>query len=142
MFHGSGWWSYLGASSEKPHVTRNLIVRVLGYARPYRISISLMLVMILVSTGLSLLTPLILRTLLDVTIPSGDLRQLIMLAIALLLVPLTTGLVGVFQRRLNASVGEGVIYDLSRCAIRTSPEDVFALFHQYQNWRINEPPEQ
>jgi ATP-binding cassette, subfamily B, bacterial len=112
MFHGSGWWSYLGASSEKPHVTRRLILRVLGYARPYRLLIFLMLVLILISTGLHLLTPMILRTFIDDTIPSRDLNQLVLLTIALLMVPLMSGLVGVLQRRLNAQVGEGVIYDL------------------------------
>ncbi len=35
-----------------------------------------------------------------------------MLAIALLLIPAAGGLLGVFQRRLNSMVGEGVIYDL------------------------------
>jgi len=71
-----------------------------------------MLLMILITTGLSLLTPLILRTLLDVTIPTGNISQLVLLVIALLLLPLTSGFIGVFQRRLNSSVGEGVIYDL------------------------------
>ncbi len=47
MFHGGGgWFSFLGASSEKPNVTRKLVLRVLGYARPYWLQISFMLVLI------------------------------------------------------------------------------------------------
>jgi ATP-binding cassette subfamily B protein len=112
MAHGGGWWSYLSASTEKPRVTRQLVLRVLQYARPYRLMILGMLLLILVSTGLSLLTPLVLRTLFDQTIPSKDLQQLVFLTLALLLIPLTNGLIGVIQRRLNSRVGEGVIFDL------------------------------
>ncbi len=112
MAHGGGWWSYLSASTEKPRVTRQLVLRVLQYARPYRLMILAMLLLILVSTGLSLLTPLVLRTLFDQTIPSKDLQQLVLLTLALLLIPLANGLIGVVQRRLNSRVGEGVIFDL------------------------------
>jgi ATP-binding cassette subfamily B protein len=68
--------------------------------------------LILGSTGLTLLTPLILRDLIDKTIPSGNLTRLIFLAVSLLLIPVVGGVLGVVQRRLNAMVGEGVIYDL------------------------------
>lgn len=110
-FHG-GWWSYLSANDERPKVTRALLRRVLGYARPYRWQIAGMLALILLTTGLGLLTPLILRDLIDHALPQKDLNRLITLAGALLAIPLVSGLVSVGQRRLNAAVGEGVIYDL------------------------------
>ncbi len=110
-FHG-GWFSFLSSSGEKPKMTVGLLRRVMGYARPYRWQIVGMLILILSSTGLTLLSPLILRSLIDKVIPSGNVSQLILLAIALLLIPALGGVLGVFQRRLNAAVGEGVIYDL------------------------------
>lgn len=111
-FHGGGWWSYLGSADEKPKVTWGLLKRVLRYSRNYRWQIVGMLVMILINTGLTLLTPLILRDLIDHTIPSGNLQRLILLALGLLAIPALGGGINVFQRRLNAYVGEGVIYDL------------------------------
>ena len=71
-----------------------------------------MLVTILLSTGLSLVTPLIFRQLIDKVLPSKNLSQLTILALALFVVPLLNGGISVIQRRLNAAVGEGVIYDL------------------------------
>jgi ATP-binding cassette subfamily B protein len=71
-----------------------------------------MLLLILVNTGLLVLTPLILRNLIDRTIPSKNLNQLLLLALALLLIPIIAGVISVVQRRINAHVGEGVIYDL------------------------------
>jgi len=89
-----------------------LLGRVFQYARPYRWLILGMLVLILASTGLMLLTPLVLRDLIDKTIPSGNLKQLLLLALALLLIPVFAGVISIVQRQINAHVGEGVIYDL------------------------------
>jgi ATP-binding cassette subfamily B protein len=111
-FHYGGWWRSLGAEDEKPKVTRNLLKRVLGYSLPYRRQLIGMLSAILIDTGLTLLTPLILRDLIDHTIPSGNINRLVLLAFALLLIPALGGLINVVQRRWNATVGEGVIYDL------------------------------
>jgi ATP-binding cassette subfamily B protein len=112
MRHGGGWFTYMRSGDEKPTVTRELLLRVLSYARGYWWHIGGMLVTILLTTGLSLLTPLIFRNMIDVVIPAKDTNRLILLALALLLIPAVTGGINVVQRRLNATVGEGVIYDL------------------------------
>ena len=111
-FHGGGWWSYLSATEERPKVTWALLRRVLTYARPYSWQIFGMLIAIFINTGLTLLTPLILRTLIDQTIPQGNVPQLVFLGVGLMLIPAVGGVINVVQRRLNAKVGEGVIYDL------------------------------
>jgi ATP-binding cassette, subfamily B, bacterial len=126
-FHGSGWWSYLSSPDEKPKVTWPLMQRVLSYSRPYRWQIVGMLVMILMTTGLTLLTPLILRDLIDRTIPAGDTNRLVLLALGLLLIPALGGAINVVQRRLNAWVGEGVIYDL-RVALYSSLQSMSLRF--------------
>ena len=110
--HGYGWYSYMRSGDEKPKVTRELLLRVLTYARGYWWHIAGMLVTITLTTGLSLLTPLIFRNMIDVVLPARDTQRLIFLGVALLLIPAFTGGINVIQRRLNAAVGEGVIYDL------------------------------
>jgi ATP-binding cassette subfamily B protein len=109
---GGGWRSYLRAEDEKPQVTRSLMLRVFKYSQPYRWQLAGMLVCICISTGLGLLTPLVMRDLIDRTLPAGDVQRLIRLAIALLAIPIVSSAVSVVQRQLNARVGEGVIYDL------------------------------
>jgi ATP-binding cassette subfamily B protein len=110
--HYGGWWMAMRQGDEKPKLTRELLLRVLTYARGYWWHIAGMLVTILLTTGLSLLTPLIFRNMIDVVIPAKDVTRLIWLALSLLMIPALTGIVNVFQRRLNSTVGEGVIYDL------------------------------
>jgi ATP-binding cassette subfamily B protein len=111
---------------EKPKVTWDLLRRVLNFARPYRWLILKMLVLTLVTTSFSLLTPLILRDLIDWTLPQRDVSRLIVLIVGLLTIPLLTGALNVWQRQLNARVGEGVVYDL-----RT------ALFSHLQRMSLN-----
>ncbi len=134
-FHGGGWWGYLSASSEKPRVTWGLLKRVIAYSSPYRWHIIGMLTLILISTGLTLLTPLILRQLIDVVLPAGDIQRLVLLAFSLLLIPAIGGLINVWQRRLNAMVGEGVIYDL-RVALYAHLQRMSLRF--FTNTRIGE----
>jgi ATP-binding cassette subfamily B protein len=110
--HGGGWFAYMRSGDEKPKVTRALLTRVLKYARPYWGQITGMLVMILLTTGVSLVSPLIFRTMIDKVLPSKNLNQLVLLAVGLLVLPIINGGISVIQRRFNADVGEGVIYDL------------------------------
>jgi len=113
-----GWGGMINAPEERPRVTRSLLLRVLQYANPFRWQIAAMLGIILLSTGLSLLTPLIMRDLIDRTIPSGDTRRLIGLAALLLVLPILASALNIVNRRFNAGVGEGVTYNL-RVALYT-----------------------
>jgi ATP-binding cassette, subfamily B, bacterial len=110
--HFSSWYQYMRSGDDKPTVTKELLLRVLSYAREYWGHIAGMLVTILLGTGLSLLTPLVFRNMIDVVIPAKDTDRLVLLGVALLLIPALNGGINVIQRRLNSSVGEGVIYDL------------------------------
>jgi ATP-binding cassette subfamily B protein len=112
MYGGGRMRQVTVAENEKPKITWRLLRRVLAYARPYRWKIVGMLIMILITSGLGLLTPLIMRDLIDRTLPARDLNRLGLLALALLLIPIVSATIGLWQRRLNAAVGEGVIYDL------------------------------
>jgi ATP-binding cassette subfamily B protein len=100
------------APDEKPKITWSLMKRVWSYAQPYRWWILGMLLMTLATTGLGLITPLILRQLIDKTLPEKDLRSLLWLTVALVSIPLMTGSLNVMLRQFNARVGEGVTYDL------------------------------
>ncbi|APV44646.1 ATP-binding cassette, subfamily B [Dehalogenimonas formicexedens] len=110
MVHGFPY--SLSSPDEKPKVTRGLLKRVMGYARPYTRLILVMFAITIVVAGLSLLMPLILRQLIDVTLKERNLSQLWWLVAALVALPLATSSLTVLLRRINARVGEGVVYDL------------------------------
>lgn len=119
MFHGGGGGGWMmmrhlrsGDDDVKPRVTWALLRRVLAYAYPYRLRIGVLLIAILLTTGLGLITPLILRDLIDYTLPNGDSQRLNLMAAGLVLIPIVSGAIRVVQRKVNSTIGEGVIYDL------------------------------
>ncbi len=117
-FHGGGWFAYIrhDEAQDRPTITRDLLLRVWEFARPYRGQVILLLFTILVITGLSLLSPLLIRALIDTAIPDKNYRLLNLVALGMVLIPLLNGVIGVWQRNLNSQIGEGVIFDL-RCAL-------------------------
>ncbi len=104
--------SIIAAPDEKPKVTISLLNRVLKYALPYKLLIIGTLALILANTGLTILNPLIMRDLIDRTIPEANIQRLGFLALAMLLIPAINGAFNVLRRRFTARIGEGVIYDL------------------------------
>jgi ATP-binding cassette subfamily B protein len=113
MMH-SGWWSYISVDNKRPQpkITRAVLRRVMGYARPHLRSIAIVLVMIVTVSLLELIPPLLYRELIDHVLPNRDFNRLNWLAVGMLGIPLVTGLLNVIQRRYSALAGEGIIYDL------------------------------
>ena len=109
-----GWRPFLryDEAQDRPEISRALIRRALAYGRPYLGRIAAMLLLILVVTLLGLAPPLLVRDLIDRALPERDFHRLTLLALGMLAVPLVNGLLGVAQRYLGASVGEGIICDL------------------------------
>jgi ATP-binding cassette subfamily B protein len=115
MFHSGmgGWWQYLSAEDSKDtNIDRHLLKRVWQYARPYRSRIIIILVAISLSVTLGLLPPLIYRRLIDNTLPTKNYIELNLLALAMIAVPLISGIIEVAQRFQSSTVGEGLIRDL------------------------------
>jgi ATP-binding cassette subfamily B protein len=114
MHGGGGWRSYISfdETQERPQVDRRLLRRVLGYARPYVGALSLMLLVIVMSSLLGLVPPLLYRELIDKVLPGRDFGRLNLLAVGMIGIPLVSGLLGVAQRYFGARAGEGVILDL------------------------------
>jgi ATP-binding cassette subfamily B protein len=112
----SNWWSYVQYDEvrDRPGVDRALLLKVLAYAKPYRLHLVVVLVTIAIISLVSLLPPLLMRSLIDQAIPNGDLRLVTLLGIGMVAVPLVNGVVGVAQRWASASMGQGIIYDLRR----------------------------
>ena len=114
--HGSGWWAYVKYDEEqdRPEVDWALVKRVLGYARPYRRELAIVLGTIVVIALLTLAQPLLMRELIDRAIPDRDLGLVTLLGLGMVAVPLVNGLIGVLQGWASARMGYGIILDLRR----------------------------
>jgi len=112
--HGGGWWSLISAedSAKKAAIDSALLRRVYGYAKPYWAYIAFVLIAIVLTSLLDLIPPLLIRNLIDEVIPNRDYRQLTLLALGMVVIPLISGLIGVVERNYSARAGEGIIFDL------------------------------
>jgi ATP-binding cassette, subfamily B, bacterial len=99
---------------EPPKITRDVLLRIWSYAQPYWWLVFGSLILILISTAIGLVSPQLFRLMIDEAIPEGNSQMITLLALGMMVVPLLSGVIGVFQRRLNAIIGEGLIYDLRR----------------------------
>ena len=110
------WGAVLSSdeNQEPPELTKDVLLRIWSYAHPYWTLILGSLVIILITTAIGLVSPQLFRLMIDDAIPNGNSQLITLLALGMMAVPLVTGAIGVFQRRLNATIGEGLIYDL-RC---------------------------
>jgi ATP-binding cassette subfamily B protein len=118
MFHGggSGWWSYLryDENQETPKIERALLRRVFAYGRPYRWLLAGVLGTMFVISVLSVVPALLIRDLVDVAIPQGDIARLTLLGAGMVAVPFVNAVVGSVQRWMSAKAGESIIFDLRR----------------------------
>jgi ATP-binding cassette subfamily B protein len=76
--------------------------------------VTALIVLIIGSSLLSVVPPLLFRDLLDNALPNRNVARLNLLALGMVGIPILVGLVGVAQRYFSARVGEGMIYDLRR----------------------------
>lgn len=114
MMHGGGWWSLLRAeeTGTRMKLDRSLLKRVLAYGRSYWVLVALVIIIIIITSLLELIPPLLYRDLIDNVIPNRDLNRLSLLALGMIGIPIASGLIGVAERYFSASAGEGIIFDL------------------------------
>ena len=86
--------------------------RVVALFRPHRARLGAVLALILVSAGLGMVSPFLLREVLDVAIPEKDRELLIGLVAGMIAISVATGVLGVGQTWLSNVVGQRVMHDL------------------------------
>jgi len=105
----------LQASSTEPRTDARRIARLF---RPYRGRLAAVLALILVSAGLGMLSPFLLRAVLDEAIPERDTALLSALVAGMVGVAIATGVLGVAQTWLSNTVGQRVMHDLRSAVYR------------------------
>lgn len=92
--------------------------RIARLFRPYRRRLTSVLALIGLSAGLSMITPFLLREILDQAIPERDTGLLTGLVAGMIAISLATGALGVAQTWLSNAVGQRVMHDLRAAVYR------------------------
>ena len=112
-FRGGGWEREpqpppLREGPRPPGQTR----RILALFRPYRLKLGTVLGLIAVSAALGMVSPFLLRDVLDQAIPEKDSELLGWLVGGMIAISVVTGVLGVGQTWLSNVVGQRVMHDL------------------------------
>jgi ATP-binding cassette subfamily B protein len=102
---------------ERPETTLDR-GRLLGLFRPYRRRLGAVLALIAVSAGLGMVSPFLLRAVLDDAIPARDTTLLALLVVGMIAIAIATGALGVAQTLLSNTVGQRVMHDLRATVYR------------------------
>src|SRR3954464_6184147 len=93
-------------------VNYNETVRIVRLFRPYRGRLTTVLGLIALSACLGIVTPFLLRDILDTAIPENDTTLLALLVAGMVGISIATGALGVAQTYLSNHVGQRVMHDL------------------------------
>ena len=123
MMYGGGGWGMHRAYRDnegqpKVPLTADSLRRVFRYLAPYWPHEIVILICVLAVTGLGLIPPLLMRSVIDTAIPDRDYGLLNLLIIGMVALPFLSGLISVLQSYLNALVGQGIVYDLRKQLFR------------------------
>ena len=86
--------------------------RIAGFARPFRRQIVLFLITVVIDALLVVATPLLVKRIIDVGLPTGDRRLVVTIALMMAGLAVVDAMLSLVQRLFSARIGEGLIYQL------------------------------
>jgi ATP-binding cassette subfamily B protein len=92
--------------------------RIASLFRPYRLRLTTVLALIGLSAGISMISPFLLREVLDKAIPERDSTLLTWLVAGMIAIAISTGALGVAQTWMSNLVGQRVMHDLRAAVYR------------------------
>jgi len=106
---GFGGGRSTGETAKDPRTTT---LRLFGYLKPYRRSLSLVAMLVIIGTLGSLAGPILLGRAIDTTIASGDFLGLLRLSLLMLAVYLVAGVTTISQGVVMVKVGQRFVADI------------------------------
>ncbi|MGO9082623.1 MAG: ABC transporter ATP-binding protein [Streptosporangiaceae bacterium] len=134
--YASSWHSMRGFARD-PSVTRQrlkpgTVRRIASYARPYRLPLTLFLLVTALDAVVTVVVPLLLKQIIDQGILAKDTGVVLAIAAVVAGLALFDGLLTLAGRWYSARIGEGLIYDLRTQVFRHVQRQPIAFFTRAQ----------
>ncbi|MEV6317376.1 ABC transporter ATP-binding protein [Streptomyces sp. NPDC051776] len=104
--------SVMTAQQEHRPFARATLRRIAAFARPHRRRIVWFVLLGVVTALLAVATPVLAGRVVDAIVTHGDQGRVLRLALLIALIAVAEAGLGIFGRRLSATLGEGLIHDL------------------------------
>jgi len=95
-----------------PKVTKGLLLRILGYLKPYWVQFVFVFIAILLSAGIGLLPSVITGRVVDEALMGNDLALLVKLLLMAFATLVASQVIGVLENYINAWISQRIIYDM------------------------------
>ena len=89
-----------------------MVLRIVGYLRPYKGQVALIMITVGISSAIGLIPALMLRAVIDVAIPNRDGVLLATYVLGMVGAAVVGGLIGVAQTSLNTQISQRVMLDI------------------------------
>ncbi len=112
---GGGWKRNYLTEDEKrnrPRATREILLRILGYLKPYRLQFILVLLAILLASVIGLFPSIITGRIVDEALVGRDMTLLIKLLILAFATLTVSQAIGVLQSYINSWISQRIIFDM------------------------------
>ena len=111
---GGGPRSYLTEEEKqnRPKVTKELLLRILAYLKPYRLQFVLVFFAILLSAVIGLFPSLITGRIVDEALVGKNMSLLVQLLLLALLTLVGSQAIGVLQSYINSWISQRIIFDM------------------------------
>ncbi len=112
----NAWMAYRAMTRDRSvsqqKISRAVVRRILGYARPYRVLVTFFLITLVLTSLLSVAQPLLFRRIIDQGISKGDSQVVTVTALLVALIAIADAGLGLVGRYYSSRIGEGLIFDL------------------------------
>lgn len=132
----STWMSFRSLTQDSSVKNQKLqpgtLKRIAKFAIPYKVSLFLFLVTVVIDAFLIVATPLLLKKLIDDGVIPKDSELVTKLALAVGIIAILDALFSMIGRWFSARIGEGLIYDLRRLIFEHVQKQSIAFFTRTQ----------
>jgi len=130
------WMSFRSLTADQSVKNQKLkkgtFKRIVSFAKPYKVSLILFLITVVIDAFLVVATPLLLRQLIDQGVIPGDASLVTRLAFTVGLIALADAVFNMIGRLFSARIGEGLIYDLRKLIFEHVQKQSIAFFTRTQ----------
>ncbi|OCT14812.1 ABC transporter [Paenibacillus pectinilyticus] len=110
--------------------------RILQLFKRYWAQIIVIIGLALLAAVIGLIPPLVMKEIIDTAIPQGRVKLLSVMALMMILLPVLSGMLGVWQNHLNTKVTQGVIRDLGQSLFHNLQRQSMAFFTDARSGEI------
>jgi ATP-binding cassette, subfamily B, bacterial len=110
-------WGLMRRMSQDPDIAKHqlssgVVWRVLRFAKPYRLLITIFVVTVVLMSALNVTPPLLFKEIIDKGILQGDRHVVIVLSLTVAGLAVLSAVLSLVQRWFSARIGEGLIFDM------------------------------